>query len=241
MNTPAQRRREFVAAKKAAGMIASPARTGNAYELMLAQLDADKRRLKQVQSVERKNAIKAEIVGNYAAWCEGVLAADQDGGKKGQDDVLVTVMVWRIDVGDYDGALTLAAYALKHGLTLPDRFRRTIGTLVAEEIADAALNRFAVGDTSFSLDILTHTLETTLDADMPDEVRAKLIKAEGLAQEAFGNNERAISSLEYALSLSPKVGVKKDIERVRRALKPERPTRPAGRGRNQSGTADPDS
>ncbi|GHU34881.1 bacteriophage terminase endonuclease subunit [Betaproteobacteria bacterium] len=217
MITPAQRHREFVAAKKAgtARSAPEPSRQRNAYELMLARLDEDKRRLHLIQSVERKIAVKREILPVYAAWVDGVLAADSGG----QDDVVVTVMIWRIDTGDYAGALTLAAHALRHGLVLPDKFKRTLGTLVAEEIADAALRRFAAGDPAFPLDILTRVLELTLDADMPDEVRARLIRAEGLAQEAAGHPQRALASFQHALSLHDKVGVKKDIERVQRALK----------------------
>jgi tetratricopeptide (TPR) repeat protein len=215
MITPAGRRLAFVSAKKK-GKAAAPgnARLANAYELQLARLDADRRRLKQVQSIERKIKIKEEILPEYDAWISGVLAADRGG----QDDIVVTVMVWRIDVGDYAGALNIAAYVLKHNLVLPDHYKRTPGCLVAEEIADAALRVFAAGD-KFSLDVLTATLAVTRETDMPDEVRAKLIKAEGLALEADDDLERALASYQAALSLHDKVGVKKDIERVQRAIK----------------------
>ncbi|WP_255213541.1 phage terminase small subunit, partial [Burkholderia pseudomallei] len=44
-------------------------------------------------------------------------------------------MVWRIDAGDFDGALAIAAYALSNGLTLPDQFERSLASLVAEQFA----------------------------------------------------------------------------------------------------------
>ncbi|STH42997.1 small terminase subunit [Escherichia coli] len=46
-----------------------------------------------------------ELLPKYAAWAEGVLAA---GGAQ-QDDVLMYVMLWRIDAGDYAGALEIGA------------------------------------------------------------------------------------------------------------------------------------
>ena len=51
-------------------------------------------------------------------------------------------MIWRIDAGDYTGALDIARHAIKHGWVLPQRFNRTCGTAVAEEFADAAMRAF---------------------------------------------------------------------------------------------------
>jgi hypothetical protein len=214
MKTIAERRREFVRAKSAAPALAAIHPRATAYELILAKLNSDKRRLKQVQSVERKIAVKRELLPDYEAWVSGVLAGD----KGGQDDVVATIMVWRIDVGDIAGALLLADYVLRHGLALPDYYKRTPGTLIAEEIADAALREFSVGRT-FDLAVLVRTEELTSDADMPDEVRAKLMKALGLAYEARGLFDVAAGLLVRAYELNDKVGVKKDIERVQRAHK----------------------
>lgn len=46
-------------------------------------------------------------------------------GKGAQDDILMTVMLWRLDTGDIAGALEIARYALKYGLTMPGKHRRT--------------------------------------------------------------------------------------------------------------------
>jgi tetratricopeptide (TPR) repeat protein len=221
MKTLAERRREFVQAKNATPDAPALNPNATAYELMLAKLASDKRRLKQVQSVERKVAVKRELLPDYEAWVSGVLAGD----KGGQDDVVATIMVWKIDVGEYgiDGssntnALALAEYVLRHGLTLPDNYVRTPATLIAEEIAEEALREYAAG-WPFKLSILERADELTRDADMPDEVRAKLIKAIGLAQEAEGNLEASLAAFTRALELHDRVGVKKDIERIQRAIK----------------------
>ncbi|EGC11585.1 phage small terminase subunit GpM, partial [Escherichia coli E1167] len=39
--------------------------------------------------------------------------------------ILMTVMLWRLDTGDIAGALEIARYALKYGLTMPGKHRRT--------------------------------------------------------------------------------------------------------------------
>jgi hypothetical protein len=191
---------------------------------MVLKLAEDGRRLKGLQSLEAKAQVKRELLPDYAPWVDGVLAA----GKGAQDTVLVTVMVWRIDAGDYAGALDIAAYALLHDLVLPDRYARTTATLVAEEMADAA-KRARDGKEAFDVDLLEQAQALTAAHDMPDEVRAKLHKEIGLlyAAQTQGEadlallrllSESALENLRRAIQLSDRAGVKKDIERLERAL-----------------------
>ncbi|WP_434629414.1 terminase endonuclease subunit [Chromobacterium sp. CV08] len=192
-----------------------------AYELMLVKLAEDKRRLKQVQSMEGKAEVKRHVLPDYAPWVEGAL----EGGKGQPDDVLMTVMTWRIDAGDYSGALDIAEYALAHGLPLPDQFSRTTATVVAEEIADAA-KRARDGKRPFDVKVLSYTAELTAAHDMPDQVRAKLLKEAGLAM-VEAAPVAALEHLRRAQQLHGAVGVKKDIERIERHLKNSAPP-PAG-------------
>lgn len=196
-----------------------------AYELMLMQLGEHRRRLKSVQSVERKVEMKRRILPEYAPWIDGVL----QGGRGGQDKVLMTVMVWHMDAGNFAEALRIADYALRFDLAMPDDYQRTTATVIGDEVADAALLAQA-GGTAFDLDVLTQAEAMTREADMPDEVRAKLHKALGIehmgrAGEAphLGASrpwaESARFHLGRALQLHERVGVKKEIERLDRALK----------------------
>lgn len=186
----------------------------NAYELMLAKLAEDRRRLHDIQSIERKIEVKRELLPEYEPWVEGVLAGDHGV----QDDVLMTVMVWRVDVGDLAGALRIAAYALVHDLAMPDQYKRTTACLIAEEFADSVLKSTEPipGETT---EILMTTAEALADQDMPDEVRAKLMKAIGYGLDQMGNKEAALEALNRARELHDKVGVKKDIERIERDIK----------------------
>ncbi|MFP3248455.1 MAG: phage terminase small subunit, partial [Paraburkholderia sp.] len=146
MKSPAQRHYERVSAEQAAASAAPGGSLAGAsvYELMLAKLASDRRRLKSIQSIERKIEVKrAELLPEYVDYVAGALA----GGRGAQDDVLTTVMIWRVDAGDFAGALDIARYALAHRMTLTDQYVRQLATAIAEEFADAALAEIRKGAT----------------------------------------------------------------------------------------------
>lgn len=170
--SPARQHRLRVQAEQAAREGGS-VRHASGYDLMLLQLAEDRRRLKGVQSTVKKAEIKVELLPKYVAWAEGVLAA---GGAQ-QDDVLMYVMLWRIDAGDYAGALEIGRHALRHGWVMP-LGNRNVQTVLAEEMADAAQSAMLAA-TGFDADLLLQTLELTDGLDMPDQSRARLHKAIG--------------------------------------------------------------
>ncbi|WP_234085273.1 phage terminase small subunit [Azonexus sp. R2A61] len=202
---------------------AIPAGAANQYELMLLKLAEDKRRLKDIQSIERKIEVKATLLPDYLPWIEGVLAA----GAGRQDDVLMTVFVWAIDIADFALAIKIGAYAIEHGLTMPDQYKRDVPCVLAEEVADVALKE-SDDMRAGILPVLLAVAGLVEGKDMPDEVRAKLHKAIGYAQRAAGDLVKARESLALAIKLHDKVGVKKDIERLDVAIKNSAPPAPAG-------------
>lgn len=215
MNSPARKHFERVCAeqrKAAQTPVASASAT--AYELMLLKLAEDKRRLSDIQSLERRAEVKRELLPEYAAWVQGAL----DGGHGVQDDVLMTVMVWSIDTGDLEQALRIGAYAIEHQLVMPDQYKRGTACLIAEELADHAL-RLKDGIDEATTDSLIAADGITAGQDMPDEVRAKLLKAIGLGLDRRGDKPAALDHLKRALALHDKVGAKKDIERLEREIK----------------------
>lgn len=216
--------RAVAASEAALASAGNPLRNATGYELMLAQLDAHKRRLKQIQSIERKIEVKRELLHEYAPYVEGVLSA----GRGAQDDVLMSIMVWRIDTGDTSGALAIARYAITHNLTLPDQYSRTTATLIAEEFAETTLAAVAAGE-PVDLATLHEVGELVADKDMPDEVRAKLHKATGYVLD-HSDKPAALAQLQRALQLHERVGVKKDIERLEREIRnaPEPGDEPPG-------------
>ena len=226
MTSPARRHFERVSAALAAADAGEAPMQGEAFELMQAALFEDYRLLKSTQSMERKAEIKREILPKYAEYITGVLEA----GQGAQDDVLMRVMLWRIDAGYLAGAIAIAKYAIKHGLTPPDQFERGTAAIIAEEVADQALKLLDDDNTNTTelLAQLEEVEQLTGDADMHDQIRAKLYKALGYAYRATGQLEDAQASLERALSLNDRIGVKKDLERLERELKQNAAAKPTG-------------
>ena len=226
--TPAQRHRLTVlAAMAVAAGHQDPhgETTGTAYELMQAQLHEHMRTLKGIQSVERKIEAKRTMLADFDAYLTGVLQADAGG----QDTVLATVLVWHLDAGNWARALELAEYALRHGVQLPDQYQRTLPTLLLDEVSEAAIAGKLTGPDALAY--LAKVDMLTQDHDAHDQARAKLHKAIGWAcMGKTSTNDAdpkdlppdvagiALKHLRRAMELNDKVGVKKDIERLERAV-----------------------
>lgn len=235
MTNPCRQHFQRVTAAQQAAVTApgQPMADSSAYELQMAQLHQHYQQLKGIQSAQGKAELKAKLLPDYAPYIAGVLAS----GQGAQDEVVTTVMLWRFDAGDYEGGLEVAAYVLKHGLAMPDRFARTTGCLVAEEVAEAALKTVKAGGT-FDVGTLAEADRLTAGHDMPDEVRAKLMLAMGRVAAAQVNPEQPtdgdVQSLEVArhfltraLELHDKCGGKRDLELVDRQLKKHAEQKPS--------------
>lgn len=210
MKTPAQRHLDRMnGALRGAQDDFRPETT--AYQMQLFKLRQDKMRLKQLQSRQLKTELKKTLVTEHYDWCQGVV--ESNAGQ--QDDVLITVLVWLFDIGDFKQAYPLACYALQHNMQTPDQYKRKLPTLIAEEVANSAL-MLIQKEEFVDADLLVEYLELTRECDMPDEVRAKLYKAIGLSTD---NLSIAINSLEQALICDPRAGVKKKLEQLLRTQK----------------------
>lgn len=214
MTSPAQRHMMRVSASQAAQREQAPLRHASAYEQMLLKLAEDRRTLKNIRSNERKAEKKRELLPFYAPWVAGVLAD----GRGAQDDIVMTVMLWRLDAGDIAGALEIAPYALKYGLT--SDHRRTTPYMLVEEVALAAQRLRDTGE-PVDLALLLTTIRLTDGADVPDMVRARLHKVTGLTLRDAGQNADALAQFQRAMQLDRNAGVRKEIERLERALKPK--------------------
>lgn len=218
MTSPARRHYQRHAAARQAGAVdAGKPQNGDQYELHAAALWEARRTLKGIQSLQGKIAKKRELVPEFESYVAGVL----DAGNGAQDDVLMTLLVWRIDIGDLPGALAIAEYAMRHGLQTPDRYERGTPALVAEETAEQALRMLDADapDAAMLAGVLQRTAELIDGHDMHDQIRAKLHKALGYAHRANGELSPALDQLQQALALDARAGVKKDIERLERELK----------------------
>lgn len=215
----------------APGLAAEPdpkTEAGQEYAVLRAVLHDNLRKLQDVESHEARIPMKREFMSDFAPWIAGVLQADLPV----QDEVLMTNMVWAIDCGEYDLALMLGRFALKHGLTLPERYNRTTACFLREDIAEIALAQPA----TVPHEILVELDQLTAEADMPDAAKAKLDKALGrswLAKaDAFDASDETgpaggaaafasegLAHLQRAMKLNANIGVKKDIRRAEKLLR----------------------
>lgn len=201
------------------------------YNLLLGSLAEDRRRLKTIQSIERKIEAKTGMLPAYQGWIDSTLK----NGKGAQDNIMTTMMIWHIDVGSFDTAISIAKYVICHDLKLPDEYNRNVATILIDEFADAALGgKFA--DPMKALDALSRISELTEPHDAPDQARAKLHKAvayetlrivdadsdpktNDIKSEVLDMARQADKNLRRALELYSGIGVKKDIERLERRIK----------------------
>lgn len=186
---------------------------GSEHDLMYAGLRAHEITLKLLKSIKAKIEMKAEFLPEYSAYVDGVLAADTGL----QDQVIMKIMVWRLDVGDLAGALEIGEYALRHDLKMPEQFSRDAATMLLEQASDYILESDDTTREAEFINILAEISLLTTDHDMPDEVRAKANKALGiLLQET--DVEAAISYLKLALDYDTGSGVKTLLKRLEKAL-----------------------
>lgn len=220
MLTPAQKHFQRVMAERHGKTDEQSDTARTAHEQIMHRLRMDQSALRRVQSDQAKAAMKRQLLPHYEGWIEGTL--DGDSGR--QDEVIVTLMVWAIDAGDYALAARIGRYVVTHGLLMPDRFNRTAATVLVDEICDPILVQVKADDTTDVtpyLSVLDDVADFTAGSDMPDVVRAKLCKARAFALRNGTTEEQttALALLRQALTLDAGAGVKKEIERLARVVK----------------------
>lgn len=198
----------------------------NAYDLMLAKLSTDKTILRGLKSLKLRGVKKQSMCPEYDAYVDGIIAADE----KVQDDVLVTMLAWNVDAGNFSRAIEIGAHAIKHGLAMPSNYERTPASVLVEEIAEAAIKSHEDSDhPSVDFELLEELKTLTDQVDMEDQIKSKLMKALGLAHEKlalaeensgdYEHQRAAVGFYKTALDLNAKAGVKKRMEALERLLK----------------------
>lgn len=198
------------------------------------RLTHDLRRLKDIKSVANKIAAKRVMIPEYRAWIDGELAAGEaaDAGEIAPSaaiEVLPTIMVWAIDIGEWPLALRLAAHVLRHDVPLPARYERDAPTLILEEVAEAALRAQNAGD-SFPLAVLQEVEDLVDGVDMHDQPRAKMFKAIGTeilrtseihpegSPDRIAAATQALEPLRQAMALDARIGVKTVVQRLEKSI-----------------------
>lgn len=212
MASPARQHKQKVLAAQAAMSMSSDDDSvrGSAYELMLEQMGQQKRDLKSIKSMVAKNDAKASMLPEWTGYIEGVLAADTGA----TDSIIGQLLIWSIDVAEYDQAINIGTYMLRHDIALPEQFERDTVDAFAEELADAWIKH---DEPTITLVHLKQTLELVESYELFDEVRAKLLRALGEASHQAGAKyETSIQYLDEAVSLNPRVGCKPLLSKLQK-------------------------
>ncbi|HGE8309281.1 phage terminase small subunit [Serratia bockelmannii] len=220
MLTPAQRHFQRVMAERHGKTEEFTEAARTAHEQILHRLRMDQSALKRVQSDQVKAEMKKQLLPHYEGWIEGTL----DGNSGRQDEVIVTLMIWAIDAGDYPLAVRIGRYVIEHNLAMPDQFRRTAATALVEELCDPILVQVKADestDLTAHLQVLDELAQIVDGKDMPDVVLAKLFKVRGFALRGGDDaaQAKALELLRQALKLDANAGVKKAIESLARQVK----------------------
>ena len=200
--------------------------TRTTYERQLLLLDTHQQQLRNLQSMEARAEFKAKLLPEYASYLAGLVEA----GASAQDNVLVTLMLWHFDCALIGPALDLAAVALKSNMAMPESHKRSLACVVVEETAELLLGGKGADTPEQALAFIGRADTMTEGMDMPDAVRAKLLKASGRAlrsvefgdgegADSLARDEGALVIMKRALQLDKNAGVKKDIEQLERAIK----------------------
>ncbi len=197
------------------------AHAGGLDRTMRYKLGSDRARLKKIASMQRKSEVKAEIVPEYTAYLDGVMAAG------GGDEILTQVMIWAYDALHIQTFSTLARYAFDNGVAMPTEFARPLGAWLAESTAKLTLKVIEGEVTGFDSAALTELSDLTLwlaaetaNMDMHDEIRAKLHRAGGELLFNVAPNT-ALVHFETALKYDSHIRVKKRIKALTESQSPQ--------------------
>ncbi len=189
------------------------------FETAKQQLAADIERLREVEDVEARLPIKAEIVQRYMPLVDDYV----QGGKRYPNSVAVQLLIYLFDLGDIAQALPLALHLVKQGIhRTPNNFKSNLATFVCDGMSDWAAEKLKRN--SSALPYMTE-LAKTVGADPKDNdwdlqymVRAKVLAIAGKHEEQFGDKSKALALYEAALTLDKKAGVKTRYEKLKESV-----------------------
>ena len=204
MASPAQRHRIAHEALVAAQNQGDPIEL-TAYQQLQQQYIADKTLLSNLASMQDKIAYKAQALPKYQDWLNSVLQS----GQAHPNDTLTP---------NLNEAMPLAQFAIEHNLESSDEYQRNLPTIIIEQYAEQ-ISRGAAIDPEHLRTLVqwaTDTQNNQHTHNIPDAVRAKLLKTAG-EQLEDSDPQTALALYQQALGYNEKVGVKKQIETLRKA------------------------
>lgn len=198
----------------ACGAVSRPMRpnTGGDAATILA-FEADLNRMSHIRSRQRRNQFKRDLIPTYKPWVDEFIKSDDISVKRQR--VFVWLLLWRVDAGDWLGALGMLPFALSHGMSAPKDFSRTLAEAVTEQIVDGVANQSQEAE---QVELLSDLQRLIAGEDITDQIRAKLYKCLGVAY--LGSEScKSLNFFEQAIKLNPRAGVKRLIDKLKRPVK----------------------
>jgi len=210
---------------------------GNKLAAMLAaSLEEDLKALHEVASLERKAALKRDVLlPKYHDYVERLM----DEGKS--HELIGYYVVWAFDAGAIEEALRVAFWCLEHGQELPERFKSPLALFVATQALAWAEAEYDAGR---GYEPYLGAVLSAMEAeawDVPDRIKAGFYRLVGLRAEKDGDLASAAANLERSMALGGKVktaldAVRKRLERDEKQLNSAN----GAEGANTSGAVTPE-
>lgn len=201
------------------------------YQKLLARLGEIMITLKGMPSTEARIEFKREVIPEFDGHINGAINAMNETNSALEDEIFMQILIWNIDIADYDKAFEMAELALKFGIPMPSRYKSSLPIFLIDNICDLAHVKTKTEE-YFPLEVLQKLENLIKDIPIADGATAKLCKAIGYSFLYIFNNpdENSVSggtksaaqnAKDYfirALQLDKNVGVVKEIERLKNKI-----------------------
>lgn len=188
------------------------------FEILKKSLSNDAKALSGITQGDEKNAKRKELISRYMPHVEAYI----EKGEEFANPVLIQVMLWMFDLFRIDQALKLAEIAIKQNQLMPENFKRTLPTFVADEVLEWSKNEYKINNSVEPY--FTDTFEKMLDWPVPQVVKMKYFKFKGEmafdakqwgdAIEAFTKAEELETSQNKAAVKTKLATAKKELEKT---------------------------
>jgi len=192
----------------------SPANAQKHLKLMEVALAGDLDRLHQLNSLDQRKQLKrSELLPKYQDY----VTRYRESGLNFPNQVLVYVLIWLFDTGEFVAGHELADFAMSQGQELPERFRRDIPTFVADAVIEwaEAEERAGRSPEPYVTDLLPR-----VDGEWKlfERIPARYHRLLGLLAMARKDWAAAVTHLERAEVLYPEIRVETRLKGARKAL-----------------------
>ncbi|AMO56564.1 phage terminase small subunit [Endozoicomonas montiporae] len=171
------------------------------FQLLLASLESDLKRLSAHPTGEPRDTIKRdELIPRYLPY----VTEYREQGEVFKNPVLVQLVIWFFDTGQIHQAIDWALLAIEQKQPMPERFNRSLQTFVADCVLDWSKMQKARGDGIEPY--FSQVFQRLMDDHwpVPAAVQAKYHKQAGDLTMEAGQLQQALNFYVRAMELDPR-------------------------------------